>query len=117
MKKSKMSSLIGVAEVNLKSDSYNYPSEHFGSFPATETDASPMMQSLFDEIGAFLNGDQNSAPSNQELFNSLKIIFSKYPLFREGDFSDHQKMSILEKVNNRYPGVFELEDLNKFCSR
>lgn len=116
MKKIETSSLNNVLGVNLNSDSYNYPSEHFGSFPTTETEVSPMMQSLNDEISAFLNGEQNDRPGKQEIMNSLKIIFSKYPLLSEENFSDHQKKIVLEKINNQYPGLCEFEDLNKLCS-
>ena len=116
IKKIETASLNTGTEVNLKSDPYNYPSEYFGSFPSTEKDASPMMRSLFDEIQAFLNGNPNSAISKQELTDSLKIIFSKYPLFSADNFSDPEKMIILEEINNRYPGLLELQDLNNICT-
>lgn len=116
IKKIETSSLNTVTEVNLKSDSYNYSGEYFGSFPTTETDASPMVRSLYNEIRAFLNGDQNSSLSKEELSDSLKIIFSKYSLFNKDDFSDPQKMIILNEINQRNPGLFEIEDFNKLCS-
>ena len=88
----------------------SYP---IGSFSSVEESASPFMQSLLDEISAYLNGLHNSTPGKEELSHSLQLIFSKYPLLSESKFSDHQKMLLLEKINQQYPYMLGLEDLNK----
>ena len=86
------------------------------AYPSNEESASPFMQSLLDEISAYLNEVQNSIPEKVELSNSLRVIFSKYPVLSESKFSDRQKTILLEKINQQYPNMLELEDLNKLCS-
>ena len=104
--------ILGIKQI--ESDSLTpYP---IGTFPSGEETASPFMQSLLDEISAYLNGTQNSTPSKEELCHSLGIIFSKYPVLSESEFSDHQKIILLEKINQQYPNMLEIEDLNKLCS-
>lgn len=110
--KMELLTILGIKQIE-EGSLTSYP---IGSFSSGEENASPFMQTLLDEISAYLNGVQNSTPRKEELSHSLGVIFSKYPILSESDFSDHQKMIFLEKINQQYPNMLEIEDLNKLYS-
>ena len=86
------------------------------STSSPEFEALSTFQTFNDEVSAFLNGAIYSEMNKPELSGTIKKIFSKYPSLNESDFSTEMKTVLLDGINQHYPNLLELQDLNKICT-
>ena len=77
--------------------------------PATDIDISPLVQSFKDEVQAYIQ-EAESDIDKDELLYSLKLITTKYPVFKNSDCSDEMSRFIYREANNRYPNVIQPND-------
>ena len=82
----------------------------------SELNALSAFKSFNDEVRAFLNGTNYSETNKQELSGTIKKIFSNYPSLYESDFSTEMKTVLLDEINQHYPNLLELQDLNNICT-
>lgn len=72
--------------------------------PESEFDITPVVQSMADEINAFIH----EAPKNvsrEELLSSLKLISSKYPILKDADCSGEIAAAVYRETNKKYPNL------------
>ena len=81
-----------------------------------EIDTSTMMQSLSDEVRAYLNGTATLQIDKEEISDSMKKIISKYPELRTSYFSADLKKIVMAEINLRYPHLLNPEDFDQICN-
>lgn len=115
-------SLIGIKKVNDSGTTVQTISDFKKSFaaenhhdyslkPALEVDISPLLQSFTDEVQAYLQQTANNKIEEEEFFNSIQLIASKYPVLKEADCKEELVQFILNETNTRYPNLLQRDDL------
>ncbi len=69
------------------------------------------LQSIKDEITAYLTGTADSIPSKNELLNALQVIVSKYPATNLSGHNNSLHQFILTETEAIHPGVITQDDL------
>lgn len=78
-----------------------------------EIDVASLIQLYSDEIKAFVKETHNIEINKEEIIDSVRIISSKYAALKESDYSNDLKMFVFNEINQQYPKLLEVKDLNK----
>ena len=78
-----------------------------------EIDISPLVQSFTDEVHAYLEEANQNKLKKNELLNSLQIIVSKYPAFKDADCSDDLMQLVLNAADKHYPNQIQSNDVHQ----
>ena len=78
-----------------------------------EIDVASLIQLYSDEIKAFVKETHNIEINKEEIIDSVRIISLKYAALKESDYSNDLKMFVFNEINQQYPKLLEVKDLNK----
>jgi hypothetical protein len=95
--------------------SCNFSEKISASVPisTSEIDVTFLIQSFTDEIKAFVQCTDNSEIEKEEIINSIRTISSKYTALRESNFKKELEVFVFNEINQQYPKMIEIKDLNK----
>jgi hypothetical protein len=79
----------------------------------SEIDMTFLIQSFTDEIKAFVQRTDNSEIEKEEIINSIRTISSKYTALIESNFKKELEVFVFNEINQQYPKMIEIKDLNK----
>jgi hypothetical protein len=93
----------------------NYSDEISAPVPnsTSEIDITFLIQSFTDEIKAFVQCTDNSEIEKEKIINSIRTISSKYTALRESNFKKELEVFVFNEINQQYPKMIEIKDLNK----
>lgn len=107
----------GVADIPIEEFKAKLVSENHASYLPKETvDGTNILQSIKDEITAYLTATADSIPSKNELLNALQVIVAKYPATNLSGHNNNLHQFILAETEAIHPGVITQDDLSVIFS-
>ncbi|HMO60723.1 MAG: hypothetical protein QM725_07215 [Lacibacter sp.] len=102
----------GVADIPIEEFKAKLVSENHAAYLPKETvDGANVLQSIKDEITAYLIATVDSIPSKNELLNALQVIIAKYPAKNLSGNNNSLHQFILAETEAIHPGVITQDDL------